>query len=659
MNNLCNKVDLTKIKLVIWDLDDTFWQGTLAEKNNIVLNIQNIKLIDKLVNKGIMNSICSKNDFKNVETFFINQNLKDTWEQFVFSSISWEPKGQRIKNLICDMQLRDENVLFIDDNSSNLNEASFYCPNIKTMLPEDIHLISEQINDITKDDTSHSRLKQYKILEVKHREKESSSSNEEFLYKSNIIVEINTDCIFQLSRITELINRTNQLNFTKVRVTEEEVSEILNNPDYQNGYVSVRDNFGDYGIVGFYSLNTKTNTLLHFLFSCRTLGMGIEQYVYSKLNYPELIVVGEVVGKLEKDKTIDWINNTNNSDVNKENKNMGFSVLFKGPCDLQSALPYLQIDKKNVTLEFSSLDNDKLSTMNSICTQNIVNTLKCTNDEIQDILKDAPFLSKITFKQTIFNKKYDFIIFSLIPDCGSVLYRNRKTGKIIAVTGIHKPFTTENLPFTIRESWDFYCTEKPIGYNWTKKELERLSDLWEFVGDITAEHIINNLKCIMENVSKDSYWIFTLGSEVKPNEDILKNNPVTNFSWNKYMELNPALRKFIEIQPNATYINLGDMVMNSNNYTNSSQHFTREIYFKIAKEFVNKMNEVKQIKTVKPVSEFMYSAKDFRKKYIRPITRFLYSTSYKTSQCGVRLAKYLTIFGIKIKIKVYMTDTNN
>ena len=51
MNNLCNKVDLTKIKLVIWDLDDTFWQGTLAEKNNIVLNIQNIKLIDKLVNK--------------------------------------------------------------------------------------------------------------------------------------------------------------------------------------------------------------------------------------------------------------------------------------------------------------------------------------------------------------------------------------------------------------------------------------------------------------------------------------------------------------------------------------------------------------------------------------------------------------------------------
>lgn len=658
MNSLANKIDLTKIKLIIWDLDDTFWQGTLAEKNAIRLSSRNIELIDKLVNKGIMNSICSKNDFKNVEAFFLNQKLKDTWEQFVFSSISWEPKGQRIKTLISNMQLRDENVLFIDDNLSNLNEASFYCPNIKTMLPEDIHLISEQINDITKDDTSHSRLQQYKILEVKHQEKESSSSNEEFLYKSNIIVEINTDCLSQIERITELVNRTNQLNFTKIRASEEEIKDLLNNSDYQNGYISVKDNFGDYGIIGFYSLSTKTNTLLHFLFSCRTLGMGIEQYVYSKLNYPILNVAGEVVGNVEKNKTIDWINKNCETDVTANNQNAKFSVLFKGPCDLQSTLPYLQMDKKNVTLEFSSLDDENLTTMSAICSHNIVNSLKYAKEDIENILKEAPFLSKETFKQTIFDNKYDFIIFSLIPDCGSVLYKNKKTGKIIAISGIHKPFTTENLPFTDRKNWEYYCKEKPLGHNWTEKELERLSNLWDFVGDITADQIIDNLKNIMEKVPKDSYWIFTLGSEVKPNEDILKSSPVTKFCWNKYKELNLSLRRFINNQPNATYINLGDIVKSSDHYTDSVQHFTRNTYFEIAKEIVNKMNSFKQIKTVKTTSKFVYQLKGFRKKYIRPITRFMYSTSYKTSDCGVRLVKYRTVCGIKIKIKDYMKENN-
>ncbi len=44
--------------------------------------------------------------------------------------------------------------------------------------------------------------------------------------------------------------------------------------------------YGEYGIVGFYAV--KDNTLVHFLFSCRTLGMGIEQYTYEKIGCPKL-----------------------------------------------------------------------------------------------------------------------------------------------------------------------------------------------------------------------------------------------------------------------------------------------------------------------------------------------------------------------------------
>ena len=53
-------MDFTKVKLIIWDLDETFWQGTLSE-GNVTLSDENKNLILNLTDIGIVNSICSKN----------------------------------------------------------------------------------------------------------------------------------------------------------------------------------------------------------------------------------------------------------------------------------------------------------------------------------------------------------------------------------------------------------------------------------------------------------------------------------------------------------------------------------------------------------------------------------------------------------------------
>ena len=54
------------IKLVIWDLDDTFWKGTLSE-GPIEAIPENIHLVQALARRGIISSICSKNDFQAAE----------------------------------------------------------------------------------------------------------------------------------------------------------------------------------------------------------------------------------------------------------------------------------------------------------------------------------------------------------------------------------------------------------------------------------------------------------------------------------------------------------------------------------------------------------------------------------------------------------------
>ena len=253
-----------------------------------------------------MNSICSKNEY---EPTMVELKKLSIWDYFVFASINWENKGQRVKNIIDQMALRPINVLFIDDNTFNLNEAKHFLPELHIATPDIIPNIIEQVKNIEKNDVKHKRLHQYKILEEKVIDSKAYDSNEAFLYASNIRVEICKDCMAIKERIHELILRTNQLNYTKKRISLEELEVILTDSNYDCGYVEVVDNYGDYGVVGFYA--KINNRLEHFLFSCRTMGQMIEQYVYAQLGFPEIAIVGEVRTKLNKIDCPAWINQTN------------------------------------------------------------------------------------------------------------------------------------------------------------------------------------------------------------------------------------------------------------------------------------------------------------------------------------------------------------
>ena len=54
--------DRRMIKCVVWDLDNTLWQGTLLEDCSVYVNDQVVEIIRTLDGRGILQSIASKND---------------------------------------------------------------------------------------------------------------------------------------------------------------------------------------------------------------------------------------------------------------------------------------------------------------------------------------------------------------------------------------------------------------------------------------------------------------------------------------------------------------------------------------------------------------------------------------------------------------------
>jgi len=334
------------LKLVIWDLDDTFWKGTISENGNVSLLNDHINLIKNLSEKGVMSSICSKNDFEQVRSFLSSHNL---FEYFVFPSINWNSKGKRVLDIIDKMGLRSVNCIFIDDNFFNIEEVKHTIPEIKVASPSITKVLGYYVESLPIDGTK--RLQRYKILEKKAIDKIKHETDYEFLHQSKIEIKLDYHIDNHIDRIVEIINRTNQINFTKKRLLNKNDISAFKKKIDSYGYVScvvfAKDRYGDHGLIGFYLLKNHFNDkeLEHFAFSCRILNMGIESYIYEKLGKPKIKYKQPIAYTLDKYEGVNWItersDNVNHGSSIGSNKN---KFLLLGGCELLQLESYLNGD---------------------------------------------------------------------------------------------------------------------------------------------------------------------------------------------------------------------------------------------------------------------------------------------------------------------------
>lgn len=569
-----------KIKLVIWDLDDTFWNGTISEEGASIPQ-EHIRLLKQLADIGIVSSICSKNDHDTVMNYLEKCGLA---EYFVFPSINWSPKGQRIRQLIADMQLRPANVLFLDDKPSNLAEAIYSCPTLMAEGPERIRQLIADADAVPVKDPEHTRLKQYRVLEEKHQARETFSSNEEFLYQSGIRVDMGADCLAQLDRIHDLILRSNQLNFTKLRSTEEELRQTLADPDVQAGYANVRDRFGDYGIVGFYAM--KNGELIHFTFSCRTLGMGIEQYVYNTLGRPALTIAGEVISDLSAAEIPGWINQSREAATGGRMEILNLkehAVLVKGPCDLFQIYPYIA-NTELFDTEFTYTVNRGLTIESTGHTTNVVEALRLSPEQKQRVLEEVPFTDGGMYRDDIFKRDYKVVFLSILTDCNLGVYRRKETGERLAfVEYLH--------PITDPSNWPGLISGKypTAGFKFTEDILSKFAENYEFLGRNTPEQIVENLTWIRQNLPEGCVLTLMLGGELYYEKN----------TFEAYMDrhlvhkaVNEAIREWARNQKNVRLMDVNRYLKDQSSFYDHFNHYIKPVYYAMAQDMVNIVNEV-------------------------------------------------------------------
>lgn len=209
-----------EVKIVIWDLDDTFWRGTLAEDGQVEPVARNIERVRQLAARGIVSSACSKNDEHAALAALSSMGVRD---HFVFVAIGWSPKGAAVVSLLQRAGLRPANALFVDDHPSNRAEVASAAAGVRVLSPEEFSATDVSVWGAP--DPQRTRLQQYRQLEARSAARDAGygGDNVAFLRDSRIVAvaqPFDTRAVDEAAdRVASLLNRSNQLNLTQSRMT--------------------------------------------------------------------------------------------------------------------------------------------------------------------------------------------------------------------------------------------------------------------------------------------------------------------------------------------------------------------------------------------------------------------------------------------------------
>lgn len=274
----------TPVKCVVWDLDNTLWDGILIETglSGIRLRKAVVDIIKEIDRRGILQSVVSKNNQEDALNALRQFGIE---EYFLYPQITWEPKSQSITRIAKSLNIGLDSIVFIDDQPFEREEVRASLSSVVTLDACDVSKLPSMPGcQLPVTDESRRRRQMYREQQQREDSLQVSGGDYlEFLRSCQMEVNIGSLDVTNLERVYELAQRTNQMNFSGNRYQLEQLEELAKNPRIRTLVIGCRDRFGDYGIVGFAVVDLEKLVLLDLMFSCRVQGKRVEHAVLSYL----------------------------------------------------------------------------------------------------------------------------------------------------------------------------------------------------------------------------------------------------------------------------------------------------------------------------------------------------------------------------------------
>jgi FkbH-like protein len=285
-------------KLILLDLDDTLWGGTVGEIGweelllgghdpigEALADFQ--KTLKALSRRGVALGILSKNDEAvALEAVRRHPEMVLKLDDFAGWRINWSDKAKNLAELVRELGLGLDSVVFFDDNPVERARIRESFPEVLVPeLPDDKRLYIQTLlgldcfNKPRVTDEDRNRVKMYADERKRNDVRNSVSSIDDWLVSLKMVVTASPLNDENIMRVTQLLNKTNQMNLSTRRLTESELSEWRAAPGRMVWAFRVADRCGDSGLTGVLGMATDNGHALitDFVLSCRVMGRRVEE----------------------------------------------------------------------------------------------------------------------------------------------------------------------------------------------------------------------------------------------------------------------------------------------------------------------------------------------------------------------------------------------
>jgi FkbH-like protein len=276
-NRKTSAAKLPVVKCVVWDLDNTMWDGILVEDDEVRLKQNVRRILETLDQRGILSSIASKN---NHESAWRRLEELGIAEYFLVPQINWSPKSENIRTIARRLNIGLDTLAFIDDNPFELNEVGTAIPEVACINVKNVDdlLTGERFQGSLTADAKNRRRYYQEAITREDTQAEFGHDYLRFLAHCEIQLEVRNCGEDDFERVAELVQRTNQLNFSGRKYDRNQLRRIQDDASLEKYVLSCADKFGAYGLIGFGMVRHTAGDIeiQDLMFSCRVQGKLVE-----------------------------------------------------------------------------------------------------------------------------------------------------------------------------------------------------------------------------------------------------------------------------------------------------------------------------------------------------------------------------------------------
>jgi FkbH-like protein len=291
-------------KCLVLDLDNTLWGGVIGDDGLGGIRIGQgdpeseafaafQHYAKELCRRGVILAVCSKNtDSLAREVFEKHPEMVLRLDDISCFMANWNDKATNLGQIAERLNIGLNSLVFVDDNPAERSIVRRLRPEVAVPeLPEDpayyIQALERyryfQAVAVSTEDLKRTEF--YRADAARQAVESSAEDLNAFLQSLGLIARVGPIVPATLERCVQLINRSNQFNLTTRRHSNADVLRMMDDPSWVTRAISVRDRFGDHGLISVLLAQVEANALVidTWLMSCRVLKRGIEHFLLNHL----------------------------------------------------------------------------------------------------------------------------------------------------------------------------------------------------------------------------------------------------------------------------------------------------------------------------------------------------------------------------------------